>query len=72
VLYSLLQSGYEVSQKEQKMKQNKLKLTNTEDRGFKPSEWVELVGMVLALIIFAAVALALFTAVLKLMTEIAG
>lgn len=54
------------------MKQNKLKLTDTEDRGFKPSEWVELVGMVLALVIFAAVALALFTAVLKLMTEIAG
>lgn len=54
------------------MKHNKLKLTNTEDRGFKPSEWAELVGMVLALVIFAALAIALFTAVLKLMMEIAG
>lgn len=54
------------------MKHNKLKLTDIEDQGFKLSDWVELVGMVLALVVFAAIALALFTAMLKIMTELAG
>lgn len=54
------------------MRQKKLKLSSTKDRGFTKLEWVELIGMVIVLLIFAALAMALFTAVLKLMIEIAG
>lgn len=54
------------------MRQKKLKLSNTKDRGFTKLEWVELVGMIIVMLIFAALAMALFTALLKLMIEIAG
>lgn len=54
------------------MRQKKLKLSSTKDRGFTKWEWVELVGMIIVLLIFAALAMALFTALLKLMIEVAG
>lgn len=54
------------------MKHNKLKMTDTEDKGFKLGEWIEFFGLIVALLVFAVTGLALFTAVLKLMLEVAG
>lgn len=54
------------------MRQKKLKLSSTKDKGFTKGEWVELVGMVIVMLIFAALAMALLTALLKIMTEVAG
>lgn len=54
------------------MKHNKLKLTDTDDRGFKPGDWLELGGLILALLIFTVLGFSVLVAVLKLMTEIAG
>lgn len=54
------------------MKHNKLKLTDTEDRGFKLGDWIELAGLILALLVFAVLGFSVFVAVLKLMTEMAG
>lgn len=55
-----------------RMKHNKLKLTDTEDRGFKLGDWIELAGLILALLVFAVLGFSVFVAVLKLMTELAG
>ncbi len=54
------------------MKHNKLKLTDTKDKGFKPVDWIELAGLLLALLMFTVLGFSVFVAVLKLMTEVAG
>lgn len=54
------------------MKHNKLKLTDTEDRGFKRVDWLELGLLAFALVIIGALIFACVVAALKVMTEIAG
>lgn len=53
------------------MRQKKLKLSDTKDRGFTKADWVELFGLILALLLLASLAFALFTALLKVMIEVA-
>lgn len=49
----------------------KLKVGKVTDKGFKAHDWVELGLMLVALLFLGAMALALFTAIIRLCIEVA-
>ena len=52
-------------------KHNKLKLTDTKDRGLKPVDWVEFGFLIFAMLVSAAIVFAFIVAAIKIVTEVA-